>query len=190
MAGPTINLDVARDLRIEGERIYLRRLSSEDATERYRGWMNDSAVNGYLESRFAEQSIDDLSSFVAAMRDDPLNLFTGIFLKSDDRHIGNIKLGPINAHHARAEIGLLIGERDCWGSGLATEAIAIMTDFAFDVIGLRRVGAGAYADNGASARAFEKAGYVREAQFCDHWWHDGRFQDGVYLAKTNDRGPP
>jgi ribosomal-protein-alanine N-acetyltransferase len=185
---PAINLDATRDPRIEGERIYLRRLRADDATERYRGWMNDPAINSYLESRFSEQSLDDLVAFVTTMRTDPLNLFTGIFLKADDRHIGNIKLGPINTHHARAEIGLLIGDRDCWGRGYATEAIAILTDFAFDRIGLRRVGAGAYADNEGSARAFEKAGYTREALFRDQWWHDGRFQDGVYLAKTNTQG--
>lgn len=150
--------------------------------------MNDPEINAFLESRFVEHGLDDLSRFVEAMAEDRLNLFLGIFLRDGDRHIGNIKLGPVNTHHARAEIGLLIGDRDCWGKGYASEAIAILTDFAFQTIGLRRVGAGAYAENEGSARAFEKAGYRREAVFRDHWWHDGRFQDGVYLAKINPEG--
>lgn len=173
-----------RDPRIEGERIYLRRLRAGDVSEDYRRWMNDPEINSFLESRFVAHDLDGLTGFVEAMAEDPLNLFLGIFLKADDRHIGNIKLGPVNTHHARAEIGLLVGDRNCWGQGYATEAIAILTDFAF-AIGLRRVGAGAYAGNEGSARAFEKAGYRREALFRDHWWHDGRFQDGVYLAKVN-----
>ena len=48
--------------------------------------------------------------------------------------------------------------------------------------------AGAYAANEGSARAFEKAGYRREARLIDHWWVDGGYQDGIYLAKVNREG--
>ncbi|HEY1157453.1 MAG TPA: GNAT family protein, partial [Arthrobacter sp.] len=107
------------------------------------------------------------------MAGDPLNLFAGIFLREGDRHIGNIKLGPINVHHRRADIGLLVGDRACWGKGYASEAIAILSDFAFGRLGLHRLTAGMYAENEGSARAFEKAGYAREGLLRGHWLCDG-----------------
>ena len=182
-----LNLKATRDPRIEGERIYLRRLRASDVSLHYLQWMNAPEVNRYLESRYYEHTMESLHAFVAAMAEDPYNLFTGIFLKDDDRHIGNIKLGPINLHHGHADIGLLIGEPTCWGKGYASEAIGILSDFAFNEIGLHRLTAGAYADNEGSSRAFEKRGYVREGILRSHWLCGGAFQDGVCLGKVNPK---
>ena len=43
----------------------------------------------------------------------------------DGRHIGNIKIGPVHSYHRRARIGLLIGEKEFWNRGYATEAIKL-----------------------------------------------------------------
>jgi RimJ/RimL family protein N-acetyltransferase len=182
---PPLNLAATADPTIEGERLYLRRLRQADVSETYLAWMNAPEVNQYLESRFGEHSLESLSAFVAAMAGDPRNLFTGIFLRDRDRHIGNIKLGPIDVHHSHAEIGLLIGERDCWGQGYACEAIGTLTRFAFEELNLHKIVAGAYEDNGGSTRAFEKAGYRREGLLRSHWWSNGRFQDGTMLGMVN-----
>lgn len=182
---PPLNLAATTDPRIEGERIYLRRLRQSDVSEDYLAWMNSAEVNQYLESRFGEHGMESLAEFVTAMADDPRNLFTGIFLKDGDRHIGNIKLGPINTHHSHAEIGLLIGHRDCWGKGYACEAIAALTRFAFEDLNLHKIVAGAYEDNKGSTKAFLKAGYSLEGTFKSHWWSNGRFQDGSMLGKVN-----
>lgn len=182
-----LDLDATRDPRIEGQRVYLRRLNVGDVSAEYLEWMNAPQINRYLESRFYEHTTDSLIAFVTAMADDPYNLFTGIFLKEGDRHIGNIKLGPINPYHGHADIGLLVGDRDCWGKGYASEAIGILTDFAFDRVGLHRCTAGAYADNEGSSRAFEKCGYAREGILRSHWLSDGVFQDGVCLGKINPK---
>jgi ribosomal-protein-alanine N-acetyltransferase len=185
-----LNLASIVDPRIEGERIYLRRLRAGDVSAAYLGWMTDPAVNRFLESRFAEHDMDSLRAFVLKMADDRANLFAGIFLRHHDRHIGNIKLGPIDAHHRRADIGLLVGERDCWGKGYASEAIAILSEFAFAQLGLHRLSAGMYAENEGSARAFEKAGYVREGLLRSHWSCDGKRQDGICLGKINPSEAP
>lgn len=183
-----LNLDATANPRIEGERIYLRRLTAGDVSDAYLGWMNAPEINRYLESRFQQHSRESLLAFVASMANDPKNLFTGIFLRAGDRHIGNIKLGPIHPHHRHAEIGLIVGARDCWGQGYATEAIAILTDFAFAQVGVHKIIAGAYADNEGSARAFEKAGYVREGLMKDQWRTDDGYQDGILLGKVAPRG--
>lgn len=182
---PLLNLAATLDPRIEAERLYLRRLRRNDVSETYLAWMHVPQINQYLESRFQEHTVATLSEFVVTMAGDPHNLFTGIFLKRGDRHIGNIKLGPINAHHSHAEIGLLIGDEECWGKGYASEAIGALTRFAFEEINLHKIVAGAYEDNAGSTRAFEKAGYRREGTLSSHWWSNGRFQDGVMLGKVN-----
>jgi [ribosomal protein S5]-alanine N-acetyltransferase len=147
---------------VEGERIRLRPFREADATHRYVGWLNDPDVNRYLESRFETATVASTREFVARMTADPNHAFFAIERREDGLHVGNIKLGPVNWRHRYAEIGLLIGERTCWGKGYATEAIRLIVRYGFDALGLHRLSAGCYLPNQGSARAFERAGFVRE----------------------------
>ncbi len=170
---------------IEGERLYLRGVTRADVTEKYLSWMNNPAVMQYLESRFYPHSLDSLLEFVAAMEHDRDNLFLAIVLKDVDRHIGNIKLGPINWLHRFADIGLLIGEQDCWGKGYATEAIQILTHYAFNRLNLHHLTAGCYAQNVGSAKAFIKAGWQQEGLRPKHFFSDGIYVDEILLGILN-----
>lgn len=147
---------------ITGDCTALRELDVDDVGEAYYRWMTDPDVVRHLESRFQAHTMESLRQFVAAARADPDTVLFGIILRAGGRHIGNIKLGPVARPHGTADIGLLIGEKDCWGRGYATEAISLAARFAFDTLGLRKVTASCYSSNEASARAFEKVGFVRE----------------------------
>lgn len=161
-------------------------LTHEQATDRYLSWMHDPEVTRYLESRFAPPSgLSDLVAFIDACSASPTDLLLGMFLSDTQEHIGNIKLGPINPHHRTAEIGLLIGERSCWGKGHAARAISLVTDHAFSALGLIKVTAGCYAANIGSTVAFQRAGFIIEGRRLLQWECDGDRQDGVLLGKVN-----
>jgi RimJ/RimL family protein N-acetyltransferase len=61
------------------------------------------------------------------------------------------------------ELGYWLGE-PFWGRGIASEAVAALTDWAFASWPLTRVYAVPFATNGASARVLEKAGYTLEGR--------------------------
>jgi RimJ/RimL family protein N-acetyltransferase len=88
--------------------------------------------------------------------------------KKYDLHIGNIKLGPINWYHRRAEISLLVGNKAYWGKGIATQAIRLISQFAFQSLNLNKLMAGAYKNNLGSIKAFEKCGYKVEGEVEDY----------------------
>jgi ribosomal-protein-alanine N-acetyltransferase len=60
-----------------------------------------------------------------------------------------------------AEVGYWLGE-GMWGRGIATEALGLFTRYAFAELRLLRLFALPLADNIASIRVLEKAGYTRE----------------------------
>ena len=147
---------------LQSSRLLLRALVPADLNATYLSWLNDPAVNRYLETRFLPQSQEALQAYWQDHRDDPCSPWFAICLVSDGRHIGNIKLGPIQWLHRRADISLFIGERSCWGQGYASEAIALLRDWAFRELDLQKLNAGIYAGNIGSRRAFEKCGFELE----------------------------
>lgn len=166
---------------IQGDRVFLRLAIPADCTERYLAWLSDPLVNRYLETRWKPQSMESIRDFVTVMLEDPDNYLFAISETSTGQHIGNIKLGPINRYHSYADVSYFIGERFTWGKGYATEAIQLVTQFAFEKLNLHQLQAGLYASNKGSGRALEKAGYQMEAVFKkqlrfglsweDHLWY-------------------
>lgn len=162
---------------INTPRLILRPLNSNDINATYLSWLNDPSVNAYLETRFLPQTLESLNSYWEEHRDDASNPWFAICLKEDERHIGNIKLGPINWIHRRADVSLFIGDSNCWGSGYATESISALTEWAFVVLDLQKLNAGIYADNIGSCRAFEKCGFELEAKLRSEVFINGQRSD-------------
>jgi [ribosomal protein S5]-alanine N-acetyltransferase len=155
---------ISDEERFRGGRVILRLVNPRDCTARYVAWLQDPEVNRYLETRWTPQSIESVRAFVEAMRNSSANYLLAI-LDENEMHIGNIKIGPVNAHHLHADVSYFIGERDRWGKGLATDAIRGASRLAFDRLGLYRVQAGVYASNVGSIRALERVGFRREGSY-------------------------
>lgn len=169
-----------------GNVIYLRSLNQDDASPAYLSWLSDPEITRYLEVRFMpSQAVVQLRDYINKNSGCKENLLLGIFLVSDDRHIGNIKLGPVDWNHLTADIGLLIGDRQQWGKGFASEAIKIVSQYAFCELGLAKLTAGCYAENRGSMNAFLKAGFTHEGTRVSQWQIGGRRQDGILLGKVN-----
>ncbi len=72
----------------------------------------------------------------------------------------------------RSEAGLgYIFDPAYAGHGYATEAVTAVVAHAFDQLGVRRITAGCFADNLASARILEKVGMRREQHGVGDSWH-------------------
>jgi RimJ/RimL family protein N-acetyltransferase len=104
----------------------------------------------------------------------PDSLLCGIFLREDLRHIGNIKIGPVETRHARSEIGYLIGDREAWGQGYASEAISEICRYGFEELELAKITAGVYENNTSSAKALLKAGFMHEGTILSHVVYEGK----------------
>ncbi len=147
---------------LNSQRLSLRALEASDINLTYLGWLNDCDVRCYLETRFLPQTMEALQLYWQNHRDDPANPWFAICLVEDGRHIGNIKLGPIQWLHRRADLSLFIGDKTYWGLGYASEAIGVVRDWAFRELDLQKLNAGIYAGNFGSRRAFEKNGFELE----------------------------
>lgn len=183
-----MNDKIKRSLLLENNRIQLRHLQLSDVTEKYCEWMNDPEVNQYMDSRFYPPTFEHLRDYVARTLEDPNTVFVAIILKENNEHIGNIKLGPINHHHRFGDVGVVIGEKDCWGKGYAAEAISLLTSHAFKVLKLHKLTAGCLASNHGSFKAFQNAGFLVEGIRKSHEYCNGHYVDAVMLGIVNTEG--
>src|SRR3989344_3735682 len=172
---------------LSGEILELRPISVAYVSRSYVAWLNDPKVNQYLESRFTRSTIAGVRKYVKNILKDKDIYFFAI-IAQDGTHIGNIKLGPIDQHHKLAAIGLMIGDKQYWGRGYATEAIRLITHFAFKNLKLHKVTAGTYTNNLGSIKAFLKEGFYQEGVERKHYRYGKDYVDGVLMAKISSSG--
>ncbi len=167
---------------LESELIFLREVRESDVNDNYYSWLNDPDVNQYLETRYIPRSKANILQFVKNMDGKDNEILFAICIKANDRHIGNIKIGPINWIHRFADISLLIGDKNYWGKGIATHAIKLITDFGFNTLNLHKLRAGCYENNIGSKKAFIKVGYKEEGVLKKQWILKGQYQDEILLG--------
>ncbi len=153
---------------LANDTLFLRDVNLDDVNDRYYQWLNDPQVNQFLETRFMPQSKAQIAEFVQSKAGKSDEILLAICHKEQNLHIGNIKLGPINWIHRRAEISLFIGDKNFWGQGIAQQAIELVTQFAFKQLNLNKLMAGAYENNIASIKAFQRCGFIIEGKIADY----------------------
>jgi [ribosomal protein S5]-alanine N-acetyltransferase len=111
---------------------------------------------------------------------------SNLAIEVDGEAAGAIGYVPgMDVERYSAEIGYWLGE-SFWGRGIATEALLLVTDYVFTTANLLRLFALPFADNAASARVLEKAGYVREAILRSSSVKYGQPRDQMLYAKINE----
>jgi len=129
-------------------------------------------------------AISDAEAFISmARRAAPETMFA---IAVEDRAVGGVGyMLHTDVERVSAEIGYWLGE-PFWGRGIATEALAAVTEHAIRCHNLTRVYAVPYEWNLASCRVLEKAGFVREARMRRSAIKDGRIIDQFLYAFVVD----
>ena len=171
---------------IEGVKISLRAVAIEDCNDTYLTWLNNPNVNGFLETRWSTQTLDVIKSFVEGIRQSNHSYLFAITIREGanggTRHIGNIKIGPINPFYAYADISYFIGEEDCWGKGIATEAISLVCKFGFEELGLHKIQAGVFGKNIGSIKALKRVGFKNEGCLREQLFTFDNVDDHLYFG--------
>ena len=91
-----------------------------------------------------------------------------------------------DVHRKSAELGYWLGE-PFWGRGIMTEAVRAFTDRAFELFDLQRIFAEPFANNTASARVLEKAGFVCEGRLRSNVFKNNQCLDSFLYARVREK---
>ncbi len=142
---------------------------------------NNPRVAENLRDRFPHPYTerDGREWLAVAMQQEPETNFA---IAVDGELVGTIGLHVgDDVYRQSAEIGYWLGE-DYWGRGIATEAVSVLTDWAFANLGLLRIYALVFEANPASVKVLEKAGYSLEGRMRSAVVKRGRVMDQLLLA--------
>jgi len=170
-----------------GERIYLRPLEVEDVTPEYLQWMNDAALAGFIPAMTFPGTRRAVEEYVRRETANPAVVFLAIIDRAANKHVGNIKFGPIRWVDRRADYAFLVGDPAARGKGYGSGAVGLILDYAFGVLNLHKVGATCLASNQGSLRAGEKCGLAQEAVLKEERFVDGRYEDVIVMGITRER---
>ena len=106
-------------------------------------------------------------------------------IEVDHSAVGGIGFRPgEDVHRHTAEFGYWLAE-EFWSKGIMTEAVTAFVDYCFQNFSLSRIFASAYANNPASVRVLEKAGFIFEGRLRNNVIKDGKILDSLLYAKIN-----
>lgn len=168
---------------LESERLYYKPVSLSHLSQDYVNWLNNPEVYRYLETG-GNYTIEFLKTFLEEIEKKEI-LFWGIHLKSNDHHLGNIKIDPINERHGIGEYGILMGSTNEWGKGYAKEASQTIIDFCFNVRMLRKMTLGVVADNLTAVNLYKKLNFTIEGLYKMHGFYGGKYCDVLRMALFN-----
>ncbi|MGH2585745.1 MAG: GNAT family N-acetyltransferase [Dehalococcoidia bacterium] len=101
--------------------------------------------------------------------------------RSTLRPIGTTTLRTIDHRLRRADFGILIGEKDCWGKGYGTETTRLLLDYGFTALGLHNILLTTQSFNERAIRAYRRAGFREFGRRREAHWLGGHAYDVVYM---------
>jgi RimJ/RimL family protein N-acetyltransferase len=154
----------------------------ESMVEALHRWYNDFAVVVLNGSVPHPQTSDVSRAEVARFStDDQTRYAFAIYERTTMRLIGFVDLRNINHRQRTAELGIMIGEQDCWGKGFGTETLYLVLDYAFSVLGLHNIMLSMAGYNERALRTYRRVGFReigRRREICSI---GNKFTDAVFM---------
>lgn len=159
--------------KLVGERVYLSPISLEDA-ERYAIWLNDLETTRFLLQATKVISLQGEGDALAALSREQNY---AIVERGSDELLGNCGLMDLSSVHRSAEVGVFLGEEAKRGRGYGSEALRLLSDYAFNVLNLESLSLKVYDFNERAQASYRKAGFreagrLRKAHFYGGEYHD------------------
>ena len=145
---------------LEGPRLTLRRVTDADAAPLAR-LAHSTAVYRWLPTFLYEQKYPDIHRVIDGLYTECLreSLILGVFLRDGNRFTGLAEMYGFRDPIHKISIGYRLLE-EYWGKGIASESVALLTDYLLNRTDVEIITASTMVENKASARVLIKNGFT------------------------------
>lgn len=174
-------------VRIETERLILRKITMEDVEAAYRNWESDDKTTEFLRwptARSIDQVIYVTQQWVDSYADPAFYQWV-IVPKDMNEPIGTISVVDMDERTDKVHIGYCIGSR-WWCMGYTSEAFAAIIPFLFDQVKVQRIEAQHDPDNPGSGAVMRKCGLKYEGTLRKADWSNRGIVDACMYSLLAD----
>jgi len=144
--------------RLTGNLTALRAVTATDLPT-LKAWDNDPEIIALMGQRFGDNGAQEWFQSASTGR----SCRTMAIEAMDGRLIGEVELAHLNWRVGSTELRICIGEKDCWGQGYGSDALALTLHMAFVQYGLRSVYLRVFVTNERAVHLYARTGFRTEA---------------------------
>ena len=162
----------------------------------YLAWLRDYDVIKFLNRKeyLLPIRFEEVKAYIENVLRSEKDSLLAIHLLEGNKFIGTFKFGRLDWVGKTVDLGVLIGDREQWGKGIATEVYTLALDHCFFKLGMRKVVAGCVGINFSMRRVLEKLGFVQEACFRKKDFIEGKYVDhynfGIFKEEYTQKYTP
>ena len=170
-------------VRIETERLILRRITMDDVEAAFRNWESDDRVTEFLRWPTARgiAQVEQVTREWVNGYADPAFYQWVIVPKDLNEPIGTISVVDMDERTDKVHIGYCIG-RAWWRQGVMTEALQAVMAYLFDVVGYNRLESRHDPRNPNSGAVMRKCGMKYEGTYRQSDWNNQGVCDACWYA--------
>lgn len=145
---------------IEGNKVKLRPYEVSDIVA-WQRWDIDLDVQKYMPGPMNTPVSDRKQiEYLKECECDTLGAYWSIVAKEDNALVGSVAITDMIGE--TGELGIVMGEKEYWGKGIASEAVALAVKFVLNNLNITRVTAEYEEGNVAVQKVLERAGFLKK----------------------------
>ena len=145
---------------IKSKRLRFVKFTKDKVNKTYKNWMNDNEITEFiLKSNI--NTISSLKKFVESMQN-PKNFFFQIIDQKSNKHIGNVRIGPLSFKEKSSGYGLMIGNKNFHNKGYGKEITSFATNFLFEFLNFRKIEFDCYIANIPAMKLYESLDFKKK----------------------------
>ena len=172
---------IGRTRQLDGDSVELRR-HNRRYYPLYAEWYGDPEIwhltswtSAPLGRRAVERLFDQRDS-------SPTDDSFAVHVRGKSEPIGVISLMNISDTHDSADLSIILGHPGDRDQGYGADAISVLLDYAFEELGLYRVGLSVFEFNQPAVSAYEKLGFRTEGRLRQTVKRDEDFYDAILMS--------
>ncbi len=160
---------------------YVRSLVLKDLEGPYMDWFEDQEVCEYNAHGKWSKCEDYYKNYISTIGQERNEVIWAI-CSIDHKHIGNITLTNITFINRRAEFGIIIGDKNYWGTGVALLAAERIISHGFNKLNLNRIYCCVAKTNLGMIKLANSIGMKKEGILRQNNWLNGQWIDDIQYA--------
>jgi UDP-4-amino-4,6-dideoxy-N-acetyl-beta-L-altrosamine N-acetyltransferase len=167
---------------IKGKIVNLRLVEKSDI-EMIRKWRNSPEVNQYFSNKDQISQYQQEQWFDKISKD---NTYFCFVVEFENEPAGIAEIKNIDLRNRIAEFGIYVAPQKLRNSLIPVETGYLILSYCFDYLNLRKIVGQILSTNPRSVRYSEGLGFVHEATFKNHVYHNGQYVDLLWFSLYED----